>query len=152
MLTEILLMTFVKSFQWYVDWNPFNDFCEELPDFSQHTTGSSSQKPLKGFQSTYHWKLFTKAIKRISVNIPHWKPFPSSGMLTEILLMTFVKSFQWYVDWNPFNDFCEELPVVCWLKSKSLKGFQSTYYWKLFTKVIKRISVNIPLEALNKSH
>jgi pantothenate kinase len=40
--------------------------------------------------------------------------------------MTFVKSFQW------------------------LKGFQSTYHWKLFTKVIKRISVNIPLEALHK--
>jgi hypothetical protein len=55
MLTEILLMTFVKSFQWYV---------------GQHTTGSSSQKSLKGFQSTYYWKLFTKAIKRISVNIP----------------------------------------------------------------------------------
>jgi hypothetical protein len=42
--------------------------------------------------------------------------------------MTFVKSFQWYVDWNPFN------------------------HWKLFTKVIKRISVNIPLEALHKGH
>jgi hypothetical protein len=40
---------------------------------------------------------------------------------------------------------CEDLPVA-------LKGFQSTYHWKLFTKVIKRISVNIPLEALHKSH
>jgi hypothetical protein len=39
------------------------------------TTGSSSQKSLKGFQSTYHWKHFTKVIKRISVNIPHWKLF-----------------------------------------------------------------------------
>jgi pantothenate kinase len=32
------------------------------------------------------------------------------------------------------------------LFTKSLKGFQSTYNWKLFTKVIKRISVNRPLD------
>jgi hypothetical protein len=33
------------------------------------------------------------------------KPVGMLGMLTEILLMTFVKSFQWYVDWNPFKPF-----------------------------------------------
>jgi hypothetical protein len=92
MLTEIPLMTFVKSFQWYVD----------------HTTGSSSQKSLKGFQSTYHWKLFTKSLKGFQSTY-HRKLFTKvikrifvksfqCGMLTEILLMTFVKCFQWYVD------------------------------------------------------
>jgi hypothetical protein len=67
MLTENLLMTFVKN-----------------------TTGSSSQKSLKGFQSTYHWKLFTKVIKRISVNIPLEALHKVIKRISE--------SFQWYVD------------------------------------------------------
>jgi hypothetical protein len=28
----------------------------------------------------------------------------------------------------------------------------STYHWKLFTKVIRGISVNMPLEAIHKGH
>ena len=50
-------------------------------------------------------------------------------MLTEILLMTFVKSFQWYVDCNPFNDFCEELAVSGMLTEILLMTFVKSFQW-----------------------